>query len=151
MTVKAKGVVKNEFWVLTDGNKRVGEITANGTGRGYTVSFQGHKEIVPSMNKLKKELDFEWVDVPKRILTKRDQVHDYPTDAEPFGGVWDLQHKAPIFTKERNSKSWFCAGWYLIKKSKNWKQEFCPKLITIERYDHRGPYKTPEELLKVKA
>ena len=151
MTVKAKGIVKNEFWVLTDGNKRVGEITANGMGRGYTVSFQGHKEVVSSITKIKKELDFEWVEVPKRIMTKRDQVHGYPTDAEPFGGVWDLQHGAPIFTKEKNSKSWFCAGWYLIKKGRNWRQQFCPKLINIERYEHRGPYKTQEELLKVKA
>jgi hypothetical protein len=151
MTVKAKGIVKNEFWVLTDGNKRVGEITANGAGRGYTVSFHGNKEVVPTINKLKKDLNFEWVDVPKRIMTKRDQVHDYPTDAEPFGGVWDLQHGAPIYTKEKNSKSWFAAGWYLVKKSRNWKQVFCPKLITIERYEYRGPYKTAEELLKVKA
>lgn len=151
MTVKAKGIVKNEYWVLTEGTKRIGDIKSNGVGRGYTVTFHGMKSVEPSMAQMKRELDFDWVDVPKRIKTKRDQVHDYPTDSEPFGGVWDLKHKAPIFTKEKNSKSWFCAGWYLIKKGRNWRQEFCPKLITIERYAHKGPYKTPEELLKVKA
>lgn len=147
----AKNIVKNEFWVLTDGEKRIGEIKANGTGRGYTVNFYGSKSIEPTLQKMKKELNFEWVDVPKRIKVKVDQVHGYPTDCEPFDGVWDLQHKVPIYTKEKNSKSWFCAGWYLIKKGRNWKESFCPKLITIERYDWRGPCKSPSELLKVKA
>ena len=148
---KAKGIVKNEFWVLTDGQKRIGEIKANGVGRGYTVTFMGMKSVEPSMAQMKRELNFDWVDVPKRIKVTRDQVHDYPTDCEPFNGVWDLHHKCPIYTKEDNSKSWFCAGWYLIKKGKRWKEVFCPKLITIERYEHRGPFKDPRELLKAKA
>ena len=151
MTVKAKGIVKNEFWVLTDGKKRVGEIKSNGVGRGYTVSFNGVKRVEPSMAQMKRELNLDWVEVPKRIKVKVDQVHGYSTDAEPHDGVWDLQHKVPIYTKEKNSKSWFCAGWYLVKKGRNWKESFCPKLITIQRYSWRGPYKTPNELLKVKA
>jgi hypothetical protein len=147
----AKGIVKNEFWVLTDGSKRIGEIKSNGVGRGYTVTFHGMKSVEPSMAQMKRELNFDWVEVPKRIKVKVDQVHDYPTDCEPHDGVWDLSHKVPIYTKEPGSKSWFCAGWYLIRTGRNWKEKFCPKLITIKRYDWRGPYKTPGELLKVKA
>jgi len=152
MAVTAKGIVKNKFWVLIENKRRIGEISANGVGRGYSITFHGSKATVDNVDELKigrKKITF--VDAPSPNLVERDQVHGYPTDAEPFNGVWDLSHKAPIFTKEDNSKSWICAGWFLVKKGRSWKQEFCPKLITIERYDHRGPYVTPEELLKVKA
>ncbi|NDB64925.1 MAG: hypothetical protein EB168_04555 [Euryarchaeota archaeon] len=148
----AKGIVKNQYWVLTDGQKRIGEIKANGVGRGYTVTFNGSRQkLDSSMAKMKRELNFDWVEVPKRIRVRPDQVHGYPTDCDPFDGVWDLQHKVPIYTKEKNSKSFFCAGWYLIKKGRHWKEKFCPKLISIQRYDWRGPCKTPQELLRIKA
>ena len=152
MAVTAKGIVKNKFWVLIENKRRIGEISANQAGRGYSITFHGGKQNVDSVNDLKigrKKIKF--VDPPKREFVERDQVHGYPTDAEPFNGVWDLNFKAPIYTKEDNSKSWYCAGWFLIKKGRNWKQEFCPKLITIERYDHRGPYQSQTDLLKAKA
>lgn len=152
MAVTAKGIVKNKFWVLIENKQRIGEISANSVGRGYSITFHGARENVDTVNDLKigrKKIRF--VDPPKREFVERDQVHGYPTDSEPFNGVWDLSHKAPIYTKEDNSKSWFCAGWFLIKKGRNWKQEFCPKLITIGRYDHRGPYQSQSDLLKVKA
>ena len=152
MAVTAKGIVKNKFWVLIENKRRIGEISANQAGRGYSITFHGGKQNVDSVNDLKigrKKIKF--VDPPKREFVERDQVHGYPTDAEPFNGVWDLNFKAPIYTKEDNSKSWYCAGWFLIKKGRNWKQEFCPKLITIDRYEHRGPYQSQTDLLKVKA
>ena len=152
MAVTAKGIVKNKFWVLIENKRLIGEISANQAGRGYSITFHGGRQNVDSVNDLKigrKKIKF--VDPPKREFVERDQVHGYPTDSEPFNGVWDLNYKAPIYTKEDNSKSWYCAGWFLIKKGRNWKQEFCPKLITIERYEHRGPYQSQTDLLKVKA
>ena len=78
-----------------------------------------------------------------------DNVHSYGTDAKPFNGVWSLTQQAPIFTKENNSKSWFAAGWYVINQNNIWRQEFCPKLIAIQRYDYRGPFKEKEKAREV--
>jgi hypothetical protein len=51
-----------------------------------------------------------------------------------------------LFTKSNASKSVYCAGYYAIKFDKGWVKSFCPKLITIQRYENRGPFRTELEL-----
>lgn len=65
--------------------------------------------------------------------------------------MYDVRRKLPLFTKSNQSKSLFCAGHYVIKFPKNWVRSFCPKLITIERYEFSGPYLTEEESKEVLA
>jgi len=36
----------------------------------------------------------------------------------------------------------YCAGYYIIKFDKGWVRSFCPKLVTLESYDYKGPFKT---------
>jgi hypothetical protein len=43
----------------------------------------------------------------------------------------------------------YCAGYYIIRFDKGWVKSFCPKLITIERYENRGPFKTEFEMKQV--
>jgi hypothetical protein len=58
----------------------------------------------------------------------------------------DVKRKLPLFTKSEKSKSLYCAGYYIIRFEKGWVKSFCPKLITVERYETRGPYKTEIEM-----
>jgi hypothetical protein len=51
-----------------------------------------------------------------------------------------------MYTKTRKSKSWFAAGWYSIKRGRNWKVVQDPKLITLQRYPYQGPFKTQQEV-----
>jgi hypothetical protein len=51
-----------------------------------------------------------------------------------------------LFTKSNKSKSLYCAGYYIIGFDKGWVKSFCPKLITIERYQFKGPFKTDLEM-----
>ena len=44
------------------------------------------------------------------------------------------------------SKSLYCAGYYTIKFEKGWVKSFCPKLITVERYQYCGPFKAELEM-----
>lgn len=46
MAVTAKGIVKNKFWVLIENKQRIGEISANSIGRGYSVTFHGAREML---------------------------------------------------------------------------------------------------------
>ena len=48
------------------------------------------------------------------------------------------------YTKEKKSKSFFCAGYYAVKY-KEWGVHFCPKAIIVYNYDFEGPFKTTEE------
>jgi hypothetical protein len=43
----------------------------------------------------------------------------------------------------------YCAGYYIIKFEKGWVKSFCPKVITIERNEHKGPFKTEIEMKMV--
>jgi hypothetical protein len=58
----------------------------------------------------------------------------------------DVQRKLPLFTKSAKSKSLYCAGYYIIKFDKGWVKSFCPKLITVERYETKGPFKSDLEM-----
>ena len=60
--------------------------------------------------------------------------------------MYDVRQKLPLFTKSNTSKSLFCAGYYLIKFNKLWLKSMCPKLITLERYEYQGPFKTEAEM-----
>ena len=60
--------------------------------------------------------------------------------------MFDIRRKLPLFTKSSDSKSLYCAGYYVIKFDKGWVKSFCPKLITLQRYEYKGPFKTESEM-----
>ena len=40
-------------------------------------------------------------------------------------------------------KTIFVAGYYILKyDGMGWQHAFCPKLETLDKYEHRGPYPT---------
>ena len=52
-----------------------------------------------------------------------------------------------LYTKTENSQSFFCAGYYVV----HWEDgsnspSYCPKLITLSRYEFDGPFKTRIEM-----
>ena len=79
------------------------------------------------------------------------EVHGFPTSVRPHNAMYDIVKKLPLFTKSSDSKSLYCAGYYTIKFEKGWVKSFCPKLITLQRYEYRGPMKTELEMKQVLA
>ena len=63
-----------------------------------------------------------------------------PTKSPP------IRNKLPMFSKSNKSKSLYCAGYFIIRFNKGWVKSFCPKLITIERYESKGPFKSEIEM-----
>jgi hypothetical protein len=59
--------------------------------------------------------------------------------------VWNVAQQLPVYTKTSKSKSWFAAGWYNVKKGRQWRTMLAPKLITLQRYPYQGPFYTQEE------
>jgi hypothetical protein len=60
--------------------------------------------------------------------------------------MFDVKQRLALFTKSEKSKSLYCAGYFIIKFDKGWVKSFCPKLITVERYETKGPFKTDIEM-----
>ena len=144
--VIAKPVVKNKFWIVEDSGEKVATIQAVEEG-GFVYVHEDQREKFPSIKLLSKKYNIEFVKAEK---TKKEDGHDvygFPTNNAPHNQVLDVQRYLPIFTKTNKSKSFFCAGYYIIKFSSTWVRAYCPKLITLNRYEYQGPFKTQDRML----
>ena len=114
------------------------------SNRAETIFFDNKRQM---KNRLGSEI--VWTDItPTNSLTVLENhiVHGFPTSVRPFNTMYDVKRKLPLFTKSDKSKSAYCAGYYIIQFDKGWVKSFCPKLITIERYNFEGPFKTDMEM-----
>jgi hypothetical protein len=149
MTLRAKPVLKDKFWIVENNGEKVGTMSYNEEQR-YMFSSAVETCFFDNTRQMKKRfgVDIEWGDAVSTIenATKSYEVHGYPTSVQPFNALYDVKQKLPLFTKSAKSKSLYCAGYYIIRFDKGWVKSFCPKLITIERYKSHGPLKTELEM-----
>ena len=146
MSLLAKAVVRNKCWIVEDDRQnKVGTIMTNPQGVVYQHNQQ--REQFASLKMLSDKYNII-VDKtpPKRVITESNTVYDFPCEHKPNNVLWDVKHKLPIFTKGTKSKSFFCAGYYIVKFNNGWVKSYCPKLITLNRYPFQGPYKTKEDM-----
>mgnify|MGYP003351749739 CR=1 FL=1 len=136
----AKPVVKNQFWIVTDGNNKVGNVLADGSG--FEVKLNGNKTHFKTTNAIKKQtrIEFETVDKKKPVPPLR----SFPTPTKTFNNVLDLKRKLHIFTKTLKSKCYHAAGYFVLNQGEP-QVVFCPKYIFVQRYEYSGPYKTEDE------
>lgn len=147
MTLKAKPVLKDKFWIVEDNDEKVGTLSWNDDRYMFSNSIETCFFDNKRQMKKKFGVDIIWseVDLPVETDTKFD-VHGFPTSVKPFNTMYDVKRKLPLFTKSEKSKSSYCAGYYIIQFDKGWVKSFCPKLITVERYNFAGPFKTDLEM-----
>jgi hypothetical protein len=147
MTIKAKPILKNRFWIVEDEGTRIGTLSKDADG--FVFSKRGEISFFQNESQLKKTFgkNFLTAQITQPPNAPVEQfVHGYPTRCNPFNSMFDIQRNLPLFTKSEKSKSVYCAGYYLIKFNVNWLKSFCPKLITIERNEYIGPFKTEFEM-----
>jgi hypothetical protein len=147
MTIKARPILKDKFWIMENNGERVGTLTVNEDK--YMFSSPEGTKYFDSERALKKVFgkDFIISEVTEQVINANEKVvYGYPTSSEPFNPLYDVQRKLPLFTKSEKSKSLYCAGYYIIHFDKGWVKSFCPKMITVERYETQGPFKTDLEM-----
>lgn len=153
-----KPLIDGKFWLIEAEGEKLGTLTKE--KKGYSFMRQGRKVdladlavfqtlfgITITEEQLKQEKR-------KKTATVKDtseihNIYEFPCSSKPFNPVYDVRQKLPIYSKSDKSKSQYCAGYYVIKFRKGWVKSFCPKLITLERYEHRGPFKTELEMRTV--
>lgn len=145
MSIIAKPIVKDQFYILTKDDKKIGNIEA--TGDGFAVRI--NNQVIPfkTMAMIRKQVDIEFPAVGNRPNREPAsyQVQGYPSGSRVYNPIWNVQHKLPLFTKNNKSRSWYAAGWYQVKQRRTWSIVQSPKLITLERYPYQGPFYTKEE------
>lgn len=144
--IKAKPVVSNKFWILQDGNRKIGEI--NASRDGYTINIKGGRSAsYDSISSLTNSTGIAFTD--NKILEKHNNkvtsIHGYPTVGEVHNPAWNTQLQLPVYNKKEISKSWSVAGYFIIKIKDTWKTILCPKLIILKRNKYHGPYRSMPE------
>lgn len=153
MTTKffAKPILENRFWILESDGQKVGTICKQ-EDRRYMFSCSDGTRIFDNQQQLQKNFSGDWmwgstVSAPKEIKENEDNsVYDYPSKFKPYNMVFDVKKKLPLFNKSKKSKSLYCAGYYIIQFEKGWVRSYCPKLLTLENYPFKGPFRTSLEM-----
>jgi 1,4-dihydroxy-2-naphthoyl-CoA synthase len=147
MTLIAKPVIDKQFWILQKDNEKVGNIEA--CAGGYQVKINNQIAQFKTIKLAASIADIKFEPVAKVVKPKVTvtHVHGYPVSGRVYNPMWDVPHQLPVYTKTAKSKSWFTAGWYNIRKGRNWKTVLAPKLITLQRYAYQGPYYTEQEAI----
>lgn len=143
--LQAKPVIPNQYWILRDDAGKVGNIEA--TADGVQVKINNQVQVFKNIGILKQKVKIAFEPAP-RVKTAPKISHEvsgYHTTGRPHNAIFDVKHQVPLWTKEPRSKSWYAAGWYAVRHGRRWQTVECPKLITLERYEYRGPFHTEQE------
>jgi hypothetical protein len=142
----AKPIIKNQYWVVTNGQTKVGNVQSSQDGvelkiNGVSIHYEDTKSI-------QNTTDIEF------LPHKAPSIHEppyaqWPTTGRPYNNILDIRRKMHLYTKTPKSKCYYAAGYYAIKTNDTWNVEFCPKYIFIQRYPYHGPFKNKEEAVMV--
>lgn len=143
MTLVAKPVIDKQFWILQDGNQKVGNIEA--CAGGYQVKIRNQTAQFKSIKMAAQRVNIVFESLPRTLQPKtKNMVHGYPAAGRVYNPMWDVKLRLPVYTKTTKSKSWFAAGWYQVRKGRSWSLVQDPKLIMLQRYEYQGPFHSEE-------
>lgn len=146
--IYATPIIDNKFWVVEQNGEKVGTLRKDDENRFVLSNELGIKVFANEASiadqfgnnffvaKIIKEANYSLVN----------EVHGFPTNVLPHHPMYDIKRRLPLFTKSNESKSLYCAGFYIIQFDKGWVKSFCPKLITLQRYKYQGPYNTEHKM-----
>lgn len=149
--ITAKPVIDNKFWIVEQDGEKVATLRKDEENR-FVMSNQLGVRIYNSKNDLTKQFGknfFVAKIIQEATDSNKNEVHGYSASCLPHNSMYDIKRKLPLFTKSSDSKSLYCAGYYVIKFDKGWVKSFCPKLITLQRYPFKGPFKDEIEMKQV--
>ena len=143
--IHATPIIEGKFWIVEQDGEKVGTLHKKENNKFILSNHQGEMWF-NKKEELTKQFGHDFF-ITKATLTlsvaeDNNECYGYPTRGKPHNQMYDIRRKLPLFTKSDQSKSLYCAGYYLIHFGKGWVTAFCPKAITIERYPYQGPFKT---------
>lgn len=141
----AKPVVDKQFWILQEDNRKVGNVQA--CDGGYQVNINNQITQYKTIRMVAQRVNVQFESAPKLASHRptTDLVHNYPASGRVYNPVWNVAQHLPVYTQTAKSKSWFAAGWYLVRKGRAWQTVLSPKLIVLQRYTYQGPFYTEQE------
>ena len=139
----AKPITDGEFWILTDGKNKVGNVSAN--IEGYGVNLAGQSFQFSTTDEIIKNTKIKFVTPEVSNITLEVPYPEFPCPNKTFNSVFDVARGLHVFTKTEKSKCFHAAGYCVVEQNNTTEVIFCPKYIFIQRYPYSGPYKTKIE------
>lgn len=144
----AKPIIDGKFWIVEKDGEKFATLRRDEENR-FVMSNETGIKIFESKESITRQYGKDFF--VAKIIREADnsepnEVHGYPSSTTPHNSMYDIRKKLPLFTKSEDSKSIYCAGYYIIRFDKGWVKSFCPKLITLQRYEFQGPFKTEIEM-----
>ena len=139
MTVRAKTLVKDKFWIVEQNGQKLGTLQKQADNGWIFLSKQDNREVFHTQESLFTKFGFGMFDESnlqkpeeEKTVDKWDvkqaesfEVHGYPCSQKPYNPLWDVQKNLPLYTKTPKSKSMFCAGYYIVKfETVNWRKAY---------------------------
>ena len=156
MTVRAKTLVKDKFWIVEEHGQKLGTLQKKDDNGWLFLSKKDHRQVFHTQESLFTKFGFNIFEEKQKdpivdVIEQTDtfEVHGYPCSQSPYNPMFDVQKQLPVYTKAPKSKSQFCAGYYIICFEKGWRKAYCPKMITLSRYKYKGPMKSKIEMQQV--
>ena len=153
MTVRAKTLVKDKFWIVEEHGQKLGTLQKKDDNGWIFLSKKDHRQVFHTQESLFTKFGFNiFEEKTKEPIIEQSnnlEVHGFPCSQHPFNPMFDVQKQLPVYTKAPKSKSQFCAGYYIICFEKGWRKAYCPKMITLSRYKYKGPMKSKIEMQQV--
>jgi hypothetical protein len=151
--IHAKPIVDGKFWIVEQDGEKVATLQKKENNKFILSSTTGEVMFNKKDDLTKQFGKGFFLNSLKVKVTQDDphECHGFATSVKPYNAMYDVRRKLPLFTKSNQSKSLYCAGYYIIKFNKGWVKSFCPKVITLERNEYRGPFKTEFEMKQVLA
>jgi hypothetical protein len=147
-------VLSSKFWEVKKDGKKLAFIQETSTGytlRKTDLQTFTNKSSTENFNTLfelieKYQITFD--NTPVELMNPENDrdVFGYEADSIAYNKVLDYRNGLPIYTKEPDSKSFYCAGWYSIPTKNGRMTVSNPKIITLKRVEFLGPYKTEQEV-----
>lgn len=147
MNIKAKPIINGKIWLVENDGVKIGLLQKLDKNKYIISNKEGEAHL--KKEQLIKTFGKDFFEIKQNVVLKTEdlkEIYGYPTSCHPYNPMFEIRRKLPLFTKSPASKSLYCAGYYIIKFNKGWVRSFCPKLITIERYENKGPFRTEQEL-----
>lgn len=147
--IHAKPIVEGKFWIVEQDGEKVAMLHKRENNK-FILSNTNGEVTFNKKDDLMKEFGEGFFLKSNKVKVSagvdQNECHGFATSVKPYNAMYDVRKKLPLFTKSNASKSLFCAGYYIIKFNKLWLKSFCPKLITLERYEFKGPFKSELEM-----
>ena len=100
MSINAKEIIKDKFWIVEAKGEKFGTISLNddqyilSTPKG-TKFYNNEKQL---SNALNSSISWSSLEITESL---EKEVHGYPTSTTPYNPIYDVKQKLALFTKSK--------------------------------------------------